>query len=1795
VTDWRTGDSECLIETAHTGAVTGVAWLGDSVSFEREFPLAPPQSFLFVSCGEDGLVKFWSAAECLGVANLGGACLSVTVNRRIGEGDMPITVAAGMANGSIAIIDLPPLFLRTPLHTHQQVAASAARRQQQLQLQQQQQQQLLQQQAGLPLAPTPAPAAAPTPAPAPVTLALASAPAPQGPAELNFRTIHNAHRTAVISVCLHPELPDVMASAGLDTTVRVWSVKTGDCRHVLRGHTKAVSSVRLAGFVVVTGSEDRLIRLWNLETGQTVKTLSLVDPSAFVESLEIDQGFIMAGTKRGRIYVFSLETYTCIRTIDIDKASVSALSFNKSVIAVGASDGAVLVIRFLDEKTRERQLQAQKAQQQRMLKHHKGGNTTGAGGGGGGASGSSSALLGPGAAKSSSDLTQTLQPTSQRRRDKYERYQVDLRLSQADLYQPQAAGPVVGPKKRAVTLAPLDTTVVSPRRQKEKTATATASAKTPRLPPITPASSSAVQQQQQQQPESPVNNAPEPPPAPEVPSDLVLVPPSRTTKVTTSRQPNVWAVDLGSVQPVVLVGLVPVVHNVEGVVARATVRAQVGGGSTVMRDVAEWRGTLRTGEAVYIEMDRKIAPVCRCLRLDTVADFGVTWAHVQIMLPRDEAPSRGDPHLAASSVSGSVGVMGSSLIDPLEAQRDTYIGEPLGLQKGGIPDGHMVASTEKSADTIAPHARLHRRGGGGAWCARVNNRNQFIEVNLGRVTELTGIATQGRDPSSGCNQWVTAYTLSTSADGQTWRPIPGASSSSSSSPSSSPRVFAGNANPTGVVAHPLVPVHCRFVRLYPVSWHEAIALRLELYGQQTALGPALGMHSGAVLDKWITASSHAGPGYEPEHGRLGRSSGKGGWSAGELNRRQFLQVSLPEPARIVGVATQGKNPKRDGNTFEWVTHYLLLHSLDGAKWTTYTEGGVQREFLGNCDGVCPVFNNILKPLVAKYIRFVPTAWFNKIAMRVELYGEYVAVGAGISRETPAPPNASSTSLYLNNNTNNNNPAEDEVSMIRQSVYGSARDLDEGPLVAENSAPAADPVGSPPSHPPRAASPTEPPPHHHHHHPHPPPLSPDPPAPSFADPEAVVAFLAERAVVERGALLPLGIAERRIADVQMRASSSLPGMEARHARLLGTEAWCPDPSDERPYLEVDLGVTVDLIGVATQGRPRASQEARRERGTGQYVMSYAVKTSLDGRRWAVIRTEGGGGGVRVFSGNSDRSSVVPHELPAGTRARFVRVYPATWFYAPAMRLELYGCLPTEAEIGRPVGLLAPRPLPIVSSVRYSSGERNARGVWVPSVSDAEALLVVSLAGNLELLAVQTAGTGFASDAPAAGGEDGGGGWVSRFAIETSDDGRAWFTAGEFLANTEPTRPVLNAVPKAPLCRYLRLRPLEWVGQVALALELFGRFDHHPGEGGHLSNHHPDGPGHPQQVTVTTTVGLPALEADDEDLYLRSAADGSRSVPLREFINVYVEQQPDGHVPHSVEVDFGSTQSVTGFFTQQLTAKPTAGHAVLFHIYSSPDGIHWRPVSTALEISPCSVAAERPYHGFDPHLRTRFLRISGDRRRPIASPALFSLAFLAPPAAAAASAAAPLRVSVSVDNAAGELVPATTFRGTALGVQDGHLSAITATSEIPGYPAKAARLASPDGCWAAVVDSRAGASTQFQLDAGSPANFTAVAVQAGLPVVLPGAAADDVVRVTGWITFFRVATSLDGQRWSYVGTAGTPKVFRGCLDADSITIQAMPAGGAMGRYLRILPLSHHGGHLALRCEIYGERGVDAQVEE
>ena len=101
-------------------------------------------------------------------------------------------------------------------------------------------------------------------------------------------------------------------------------------------------------------------------------------------------------------------------------------------------------------------------------------------------------------------------------------------------------------------------------------------------------------------------------------------------------------------------------------------------------------------------------------------------------------------------------------------------------------------------------------------------KNEWILVDLGVSSEVSGIVTQGR---SEVEEWVTQFMISYSLDAFNWefaRDIYG-----------NKKMFKGNTD-----AHSLRhsylehPVSARFVRVHVTDWHDHPSLRLEIVGCQ---------------------------------------------------------------------------------------------------------------------------------------------------------------------------------------------------------------------------------------------------------------------------------------------------------------------------------------------------------------------------------------------------------------------------------------------------------------------------------------------------------------------------------------------------------------------------------------------------------------------------------------------------------------------------------------------------------------------------------------------------------------------------------------------------------------------------------------------------------------------------------------------------------------------------------------------------------------------------------------------------
>ena len=63
-----------------------------------------------------------------------------------------------------------------------------------------------------------------------------------------------------------------VVSGSFDKTVRIWDVESGDCIKTLEGHTFGVNGVSFSpnNQYVVSGSNDKTVRIWEVESGDCI-------------------------------------------------------------------------------------------------------------------------------------------------------------------------------------------------------------------------------------------------------------------------------------------------------------------------------------------------------------------------------------------------------------------------------------------------------------------------------------------------------------------------------------------------------------------------------------------------------------------------------------------------------------------------------------------------------------------------------------------------------------------------------------------------------------------------------------------------------------------------------------------------------------------------------------------------------------------------------------------------------------------------------------------------------------------------------------------------------------------------------------------------------------------------------------------------------------------------------------------------------------------------------------------------------------------------------------------------------------------------------------------------------------------------------------------------------------------------------------------------------------------------------------------------------------------------------------
>ncbi|KAF9228036.1 WD40 repeat-like protein [Gyrodon lividus] len=134
------------------------------------------------------------------------------------------------------------------------------------------------------------------------------------------------------------------------TIERNW--RRGRCQvRTLRGHTDGVMCLQFSETlehpsfpILITGSYDRTVRVWNLETGLEVRCLR--GHTRAVRALQFDEAKLITGSMDHTIRVWNWRKGECIRTLEGHTEGVVCLNFDANILASGSVDTTVKIWNF---------------------------------------------------------------------------------------------------------------------------------------------------------------------------------------------------------------------------------------------------------------------------------------------------------------------------------------------------------------------------------------------------------------------------------------------------------------------------------------------------------------------------------------------------------------------------------------------------------------------------------------------------------------------------------------------------------------------------------------------------------------------------------------------------------------------------------------------------------------------------------------------------------------------------------------------------------------------------------------------------------------------------------------------------------------------------------------------------------------------------------------------------------------------------------------------------------------------------------------------------------------------------------------------------------------------------------------------------------------------------------------------------------------------------------------------------------------------------------------------------------
>ncbi|KAF8886974.1 coatomer protein [Infundibulicybe gibba] len=169
--------------------------------------------------------------------------------------------------------------------------------------------------------------------------------------------IYEGHTHYIMNLAFNPKDANTFASACLDRTIKMWSIGSPTANFTMDAHEKGVNYVDFypgadKPYLVTTG-DDKTVKVWDYLSKSCVQTMeghtNNVSFAVFHPNLPI----IISGSEDGAVKIWNSGTYRIENTLSyaLERAWCAALRKDANEVAVGFDEGVVVIKLGRDEPT----------------------------------------------------------------------------------------------------------------------------------------------------------------------------------------------------------------------------------------------------------------------------------------------------------------------------------------------------------------------------------------------------------------------------------------------------------------------------------------------------------------------------------------------------------------------------------------------------------------------------------------------------------------------------------------------------------------------------------------------------------------------------------------------------------------------------------------------------------------------------------------------------------------------------------------------------------------------------------------------------------------------------------------------------------------------------------------------------------------------------------------------------------------------------------------------------------------------------------------------------------------------------------------------------------------------------------------------------------------------------------------------------------------------------------------------------------------------------------------------------